>query len=264
MTEETQTPEAERPYEEALVPDVEPPPLPLELGPLLPGEGARVAVVIDDLGRRVQDVVELSALGVPLSFAVLPFESRTAEVVAELERRGAEVLLHLPMEARNGANPGPGALTAEMSSEELVAATRWALEAVAPATGVNNHMGSGLTGDADTMRTVLEVLAERELFYLDSRTAADSVGYRTARELGLPAVERQVFLDAEVSPDAIRFQFRRLLDEARRRGSAVAIGHPHRETIAVLSEVVPEARAAGYVFVPASSLLEGVPIAAAQ
>lgn len=220
------------------------------------GGGARVAVVIDDLGRRIQDVADLAALGVALSYGVLPFESHTAEVVEELKRRDQEILLHLPMEPLSGANPGPGALTAKMSAAEIGAATRWALSAVAGATGVNNHMGSELTANRRTMEVVLEVLSEEGLFYLDSRTSADSVAYRLALELGVPAAERQVFLDVESEPAAIRAEFRRLLALARERGSAVAIGHPYPTTLQVLRREVPAALAAGYRFVPVSDLLD--------
>lgn len=222
--------------------------------PIPRGDGSKIALVIDDLGRRVEDVDDLLELGVPLSFGVLPFETRTRAVQAELKRRGAEVLLHLPMQPRVEADPGPGALTRGMSDAELEAATRWALAAVADASGVNNHMGSELSTDADRMRAILGVLAERDLFYLDSRTSPDSVGYRVAREVGLAAAERHVFLDAEIGPEAIHAQFRRLLEVARGRGSAVAIAHPHADTLAVLRVDVPRAVAAGYEFVPVSRL----------
>lgn len=234
------------------VPDTETPGPPPEI---LPGAGARVAVVIDDLGRSLADLDTLAALGVPLSYAVLPFETHTPEVVAELRRRGREVLVHLPMEPANGANPGPGALTRAMGRRELVRATREALAAVPGAVGVNNHMGSGLSTDARAMRAVLGVLAKRELFFLDSRTTVDTVAYRVATSLGIPAAERQVFLDREPTTEEITHQFRRLLALARERGSATAIGHPYPETLAVLAREIPVAVDRGYDFVPVSFLL---------
>lgn len=230
-----------------------PPPPPVVL-PVPPGS-ARVALVIDDLGRSVGDVEALEALGAPLSYAVLPFEERTGEVVAELGRRGAEILLHLPMQGTNGADPGPGALTIAMSDDELAAATRAALAAVPGAAGVNNHMGSVLTADDRSMRAVLGVIAAQHLFFVDSRTSARSVAYRLAAALEIPAAERQVFLDDDLRPAAIRYEFARLLNHARERGSAVAIGHPHPATLAVLREEIPRARALGYELVPVRRLL---------
>lgn len=219
----------------------------------LPGH---VALVIDDLGERPEDLVPLADLGVPVTYAVLPYEKHTQEVVTALRERGAEVLLHLPMQPRNGEDPGPGALRVEMDAGELRAATEAALSAVPGAVGVNNHMGSRLSEQESAMVPVLQVLSERGLFFLDSRTSASSVGYRTARSLGLPAAERHVFLDRDPSPEAIRVQFRRLLDLSRSRGAAVAIGHPLPETLQVLTEEVPKAREEGFQFVPVSDLLD--------
>lgn len=225
-------------------------------GPDTPVRGVRVALVIDDLGRSLDDVQGLEALGVPITYAVLPFEEHTVPVVAELRRARKEMLLHLPMEPKNGEDPGPGALLLGMSDDELQEKTVAALAAVPGAVGVNNHMGSGLSEDERSMDAVLGVLAGRRLFFLDSRTSADSVGYKTAIRHGIPAAERQVFLDGDPSPDAIRTQFQRLLDLARTRGVAIAIGHPHPETLEVLAEEVPRARALGYEFVPVSYLLD--------
>jgi uncharacterized protein len=221
-----------------------------------PAEGGRVALVIDDLGRSLDDLHALEGLNVPISYAVLPFEEQTAEVVAELRRNGAEMLLHLPMEPAGAKDPGPGALRLGMTPEQLRQSTLAALQAVPGATGVNNHMGSGLSADEPSMTTILGVLSSRGLFFLDSRTSAQSVAYRVATRLGLPAAERQVFLDPDPSPEAIRAQFHRLLGLARTRGAAVAIGHPLPETLAILEEEVPKAKALGYEFVPVSYLLD--------
>ncbi len=224
--------------------------------PLLPGGGARIALVIDDLGRSLADVDRLEGLGVPITYAVLPFESKTAQVTAKLRGLGAEILLHLPMEPGGGANPGPGALRASMTVDELALATRQALQAVPGAVGVNNHMGSRLTADAGAMTAILGELQGRSLFFLDSRTSAASTGYDIARSLGLASAQRQVFLDPDPSAEEIRYQFHRLLGLARQRGAAIAIGHPYPATFEVLASEVPRALDLGYEFVQASYLVD--------
>jgi polysaccharide deacetylase 2 family uncharacterized protein YibQ len=216
-----------------------------------------VSIVIDDLGRNLEDLDRLAGLGIPLTYSVLPFEVQTPEVVAALRRRGAELMCHLPMEARGGADPGPGALFRGMSGAELAAATRRALDAVPGASGVNNHMGSGLAAERQALTAVLSVIGERGLFYLDSRTSADTLGYTLARRLGLEAGERQVFLDTSRDRDFIRRQFAELLAAAEERGGAIAIAHPYPETLEILSSEVPEAVARGYEFVTASALMDG-------
>jgi polysaccharide deacetylase 2 family uncharacterized protein YibQ len=231
-------------------------PHPVEEYAALEVEGARIALVIDDLGRSVGDLDRLGTLGVPLTYSVLPFEARTAAVVAEVRRRELELICHLPMEPQSGADPGPGALTSAMSSAELADATRAALGAVPGAVGVNNHMGSSLSASREAMTPILEVVRDRDLFFLDSRTSAASVGYRVALDQGIPAAERQVFLDASLEPESIEEQFDRLLWLARDRGQAVAIGHPHETTLEVLARRIPQAVEDGFEFVPVSYLLD--------
>ncbi len=222
----------------------------------VPVQGVAVALVIDDLGRSLEDVESLLALGVPLSFSVLPYETLTEPVADELARRHAEVLLHLPMQPEGGQNPGPGALTLEMGPSELSAAVQRALAQVPGAAGVNNHMGSGFTADRAAMEVVVRWVAQGGRFYLDSRTSVDSLGYAVARAAGVPTAARDVFLDEDREPAAVRAQFRRLLDVARAEGSAIAIGHPHAATLEVLRDEVPRAVALGYRFVPVSALME--------
>lgn len=222
-----------------------------------PSQGPpRIAIVIDDLGRSVHSIDLLLSLGEPITFAVLPFESETPGVVRRLRESGAEYLLHLPMEARGKANPGEGALFLAMSRSELQRATESALGAVPGAAGVNNHMGSALAADPEAMQTVLEELKHQGLFYLDSRTAADTQGYTIARRLGLPTAERQVFLDNERDTGAIIKQLQVLFAMARSRGGAIAIAHPYAETIAALKAELPRAKASGIEIVHVSSLLD--------
>jgi polysaccharide deacetylase 2 family uncharacterized protein YibQ len=230
------------------------PPEPIELPVAAPNAGP-VAIVIDDLGRSVEVIDVLRALGVPITYAVLPYETKTAAVVARLAELGEEVLCHLPMEPQSSENPGPGALTEGMSRDELREATRNALAAVPAAVGVNNHMGSALSADHEAMTAVIGVVRRRNLFFLDSRTSAASVGYAVAREAGIPAAERKVFLDRDRDPAAIRGELRRLLELANKGEPAIAIGHPYPETIAVLQESMPRAKEGGFRFVRVSEVL---------
>lgn len=232
-----------------------------ESAPVAAQPKARVAVVIDDLGRDVAAIEKLTAIlsragNAQLSYAVLPYESRTSEVVEALRRHGAEILLHLPMDPEGAADPGPGALLTGMSKSALAAATAAALAAVPGAIGVNNHMGSKLSSDRAAMAAILGEVRREGRYYLDSRTTAASVGFEVARELGIPAANRDLFLDDIAERSAIRSQFLKLLALARERGAAIAIGHPHPATLAVLEEEIPRAVAEGFEFVPVSYLLE--------
>jgi polysaccharide deacetylase 2 family uncharacterized protein YibQ len=216
----------------------------------------RLAIVIDDLGRSTADVDRLLALKVPLTYAVLPWETRTLEVVALLRAARVEYLCHLPMESATGANPGPNAILEKLSPERIGARTRAALDELPGAQGVNNHMGSAITADPVAMGAVLDAVAERGLFFLDSRTTKDSVAFDLARRRAIPAARRDVFLDEAPEVADVEAAFDRLLELAKQQGSAIAIGHPRPATLKVLERRIPEATSAGFELVAVSALLE--------
>ena len=221
-----------------------------------PARGPRVAIVVDDLGRSREPLAALERLGVPITCAVLPYEAESRAVAKELAGRRAEFVLHLPMESESGEKQEPHTLLGRQSERELAAATAAALAELPGVAGLNNHQGSLLTADRRAMRAVLGEVRRRGLYFLDSRTSAESVAFAVARELEVPAAQRQVFLDDDLEREAIRGEFARLLRLAEERGGAIAIGHPHPTTLAVLAEEVPRARAAGFRFVSVSALLE--------
>lgn len=223
--------------------------------------GPRVAIVIDDLGQSFSHLEQLAGLNIPLSIAVIPGLPASERTVNEASRLGIEMLLHQPMEPREegGMDPGEGVLLTSMTREALRARVRTNLDAVPGAVGVNNHMGSRFTEDASGLGALMAEIKEHDLFWLDSRTTAGTRGVEVARAAGVASLERDVFLDAEVKIDFIRGQVRKLIELARTRGTAVGIGHPHPETIAVLRELRGELLASGVTLVPVSSLVRKSP-----
>jgi len=223
--------------------------------------GPRAAIVIDDLGQSFSHLEQLAGLDIPLSIAVIPGLPATARTVSEASRRGIEMLLHQPMEPQeaSGNNPGAGALLTSMTTEVLRAQVRANLDAVPGAVGVNNHMGSRFTVDAAGLGALMAEIKEHGLFWLDSRTTAGTQGVEVAHAMGVPALARDIFIDAEVNVDFIRRQVRKLIEMARDHGTAVGIGHPHPETIAVLRELRPELLESGVTLVPVSTLVRKTP-----
>jgi polysaccharide deacetylase 2 family uncharacterized protein YibQ len=217
----------------------------------------RLAIVIDDLGQKLPHLQELAALELPLTVAVIPGLPATAATVREAGRLGIEMILHQPMEPREegGKDAGAGVLLVSMGPAEVRSRVAESLAAVPGAVGVNNHMGSRFTEEATALAPLMAELKARDLFWLDSRTTAATRGVEAARAAGVPVLERDVFLDAEVNPDFIRAQVRRAVVLARERGQAVGIGHPHPETIAALRELRGELLASGVALVRLSALV---------
>ncbi len=147
--------------------------------------------------------------------------------------------------ATTGPGPGEGAVEVGLGAAEIRSRVERALAVVAGARGVNNHMGSRATADAGAMRAVMDVLRPLGLYFLDSRTTADTVAEETARASGVPALRRDVFLDVVSEPEAIRRALDQAAARARAVGSAVAIGHVHPLTIEVLETGVAAHRRRG-------------------
>ena len=218
---------------------------------------AKLAIVIDDLGYDGRLASRFLEIKYPLSFSVLPHGTFSASIARRVHEAGQELLLHLPMEPKGypEVKPGEGALLLSMTDEEFSQTLRNDLDSFPYIIGVNNHMGSRLSENEDKMRLVMQELKNRSLFFLDSRTSTETKAYSVARQLKVPAAERDVFLDNIQNPKAIRSQMNRLIQLARLRGAAVGIAHPHETTLAVLKEEVPSLPGKGVKLVPISMIV---------
>lgn len=218
---------------------------------------ASVGIIIDDLGNSLRYGKRAIQLPGAVACAILP-HTRYSEPLAELTHaHSKEVILHLPMESTGGDEPGPGSLDSNMPALEVAMTLAYDLQTVPHAVAVSNHMGSLLTQQREPMRLLMKAMADRgDLFFVDSRTTADSVAENVTRELGLPHLVRDVFLDNVREVEAINRQFDKLVAIARDRGSALAIGHPYPETLEVLERRLPDLAGAGIELVSLSKLLE--------
>jgi len=218
----------------------------------------QVALIMDDMGNSLETLDELIALGRPVTISVLPYSSHAAETARIAHERGLEVLLHLPLESVNNyeamANT-EGLIMAMMTGPAIVAAFEASYDRVPFATGTNNHMGSRFTAERELMRTILRPIKERGLFFVDSRTTAKTVALEEARKMGVPATQRDVFLDADEDRGRIRGRLIELLQKARKKGRAVGICHPFPETLAVLKSSLYLLDAYNLEAVPVSKLV---------
>ncbi len=215
-----------------------------------------MALIMDDLGNGYAPFRVVLELNVPMTLSVLPRRPQSGKMAQEAVSRGMEVMLHLPMEPWGypEKHPGLGALMFAMSRQEVEHVLLEDLRDLPEAKGVNNHMGSRFTEDRDRMGQVMELLAPRGLYFVDSLTSPRSLGFQLARDGGVRAYRRDLFLDAAPDEEKIRAQCRRLLQIARVQGHAIGICHPYPETLRVLPELVTEARAQGYEWVTVSQL----------
>lgn len=220
--------------------------------------GPRLAIILDDVGGDASpsSADSIFALRFPLTLSILPNHPHSAQIAAEAHRQGYQVMLHLPMESVGKEIAESKELRPGMSTTEISGELKEMLESVPYAVGVNNHQGSLATSDAHLMHELMPLLRGRNLFFIDSRTTAQTVAFDTARSDGVRTAFRNVpFLDDVRDVVAIRHQLALAFKDAHERGEAIAIGHPHPETLRALDEMLREAQSQGIRLVHVSELV---------
>lgn len=220
----------------------------------LPG----IALIIDDLGNQSHLGMRAIMLPGPVACAFLPYGPFTNALARQAHGYHKEVMLHLPMQAVDHENKRveKGTLTLDMTEQQFMEATAHGIAAVPYVTGLNNHKGSLLTRHPGNMAWLMQAINKHgELFFVDSRTTTETVARQLAVEYGVPNSSRNVFLDNNPSPEAVRAQFRKLVAIAKRDGSALGIGHPLTGTLDVLAEELKNLQQHGVQLLPVSRLI---------
>lgn len=216
-----------------------------------------IGIIIDDLGNLSQRDARAVRLPGAVTLAFLPQTPHASELAQLAHRLNKEVMLHLPMESMEPQRLGPGGLTLDMTASQFVQQFQADLDSIPYVVGVNNHMGSLLTQHPGHMQWLMQELRKRNnLYFVDSYTTKTSIAQQLANENWVPNFRRDVFLDHDRNPDIIRFHFQRLIKKAKQNGSALAIGHPFPETMAVLEQELPKLQAQGIRLLPVSQLVK--------
>jgi uncharacterized protein len=186
-----------------------------------------LAIVIDDLGNNMNGTEEILNLPITLTAAIMPFMPSTKEDAELANRSGHDVIVHLPMEPKKGKKSwlGPGAITTDLSDEEIRKRVVAAIKDVPHAIGMNHHMGSKATEDERVMRIVLEVCKEYGFFYLDSKTTGKSVVGKIANQINLPYLENNLFFDDVYTTRHVTKQANLLAGKLNKNDQLIAIGH---------------------------------------
>ena len=212
---------------------------------------AQLVFVFDDGGHNINQTKAFLDIPFPFTVAVLPrlpFSKESADLV---RNSGNEVILHQPMQAVNmNIDPGPGAITPDMTENDIISTLFQNITEIGPIAGMNNHEGSAITADAEKMAVILRFASQEGIFFLDSRTNADTKVPYVAGELGYSYYERNIFLDNEKTRKNILTELSKGLNIANKKGSVIMIGHIWSADIlpAILKEIYPELNEKGYTF----------------
>ncbi len=198
-----------------------------------------LVIILDDWGYSLKNLPMLKALSLPVDVSILPGHEFSLKVSRIARETGKEVMLHLPMEPDNLPKEKweHNTITVNMSEDQIRKLVNWAIDSVPGAVGVNNHMGSRATADVRVMRIVLSQVKKRGLFFLDSVSTPATVVKKVCREVGLPYVARDVFIDNQADLRYIKAQIKRAVDLANKKGYAVVIGHDRENTLRALIDM---------------------------
>ena len=212
-------------------------------------------IIIDDGGYGGPRTEAILALDVPLTIAILPYTPDARSLAERAVERGFEVILHMPMEANNDNVTYPNEIRVGMDAGEIATLVEKAFAETPGAVGVNNHTGSRFTADAEAMRHFFSAIEESGYYFVDSMTTPDSVAYSLAREFEIPAARRNVFLDHDHDPEKIREAFEHFIDQCKRHGRAIAIGHFQSPIADIFDELLERLEEEEITLLPVSELV---------
>src|SRR4051812_26164190 len=172
----------------------------------------KAAIIIDDFGGGTGGVRDFLEGDIPITAAVMPFTENSKAHAEWAHKNGFEVMVHLPMQPKKGKRSwlGPKPITVDLSPEKVKQRVEEALKSVPYAVGMNNHMGSLAVEDEEIVRAIVEVARERKLYIIDSGTSPKSKFPKVAKEMNVPLLKRDVFLDDISSSSHVRKQMNRL------------------------------------------------------
>lgn len=204
--------------------------------------------VFDDAGHNLAQLQYFLRLPFPCTIAVLPRLAHSAEAARRIRAAGKECILHQPMQAINpNVNPGQGAIKPGMTAAQIRETLNKNIEELWPIAGMNNHEGSLITADENAMQAVLDTVAEKHIYFLDSRTNVHTVVPRIAKERNMVIWERSVFIDNDKNRKAMENEIKKGLKIAEQRGCSIMIGHVFTVELAeLLTEMYPTLVEEGY------------------
>ena len=193
--------------------------------------------MVDDGGNSLDMAKKIASLDLPLTWAILPYTKYAVETAAIADKAGTPYLLHLPMQAEIDKDPKEYLVGEGMDRNMIRGITVKALDSLPSPIGINNHRGSLATSKWDVMVPIIDVLKERKLLFLDSRTSNKSVAYEAAKAAGITAFRNRGFLDGTPDKDSIRARFDQAVKTTQQRGDMIVICHFRPATLLFLEKL---------------------------
>ncbi|MDP8269729.1 MAG: divergent polysaccharide deacetylase family protein [Candidatus Tenebribacter davisii] len=221
----------------------------------------QLAIVVDDFGIRNNTLLDdFCSLDSKVTFAILPDQKYSKLVMNKAATTGHETMIHIPMEPvsypRN--NPGPNAIYVHLSEKEIKRRMEHYIKQFPLCVGANNHMGSFVTTDEAVMKTVLKVLKDHNLYFVDSRTSQSSIAYDVAKKMLIPTCENQLFLDTpSITEKTLTKKIQQIKYLAKNKDKMLVITHCATEDrYEFLKEFIKDIKKLDFELVPVSELFK--------
>lgn len=194
----------------------------------------KLAIIIDDVSVRSQ-VSAVKGLGFNITMSFLP-PSKARPNSAKLAAKEDFYMVHLPMEAQNFSAEEPNTLRTSNTQQEVSSRVSDIKNMFPKVKYINNHTGSKYTEDERAMNRLILALNSNDISFIDSRTTSKTQVPKVMKNFALKYVARDVFLDHHMEKSYVKKQIKEAIRIAKSEGTAIAIGHPHKNTIAALRE----------------------------
>ncbi len=215
------------------------------------------SIIIDDIGNNYEHGQTIINFPAAITLAILPQTKFSIQLATQAHNKNKEVMLHLPLQSVGHHKSTPGTLKLHMSKQQFIKQLKINLASVPHIRGINNHMGSLLTRHPGHMDWLMNEVANLDdMYFVDSRTSKKSVAADIASHYQIPNLTRDIFLDPDFKLETISRQFDRFIQVAKKKGYAVAIGHPHPITLSFLKRNLSRLRDNNIELVPISKLIE--------
>ncbi len=207
----------------------------------------KLAIIIDDVAFA-HDVKKIKKIPFKVTPSFFP-PTKVHPHTMKLSQEFSFSMVHLPLEAIHFAHPELQTLLVSDSKETIYKRIQTIKKEFPKTIYYNNHTGSKFTSNEVAMERLLSVMHSFGLKFVDSRTIASTKAPIVSQKLHFRLLSRDVFLDNNPNPKDIVAQLKKAVLLAKKRGYAIAIGHPHKNTMKVLQHATPYLKGVQLVYI---------------
>jgi len=194
----------------------------------------KLAIIIDDVSAR-SHIEAIKKLNLPLTMSFLP-PSKNRPNSHKLAAKEDFYMVHLPMEAKNFTKEEPFTLRVDDTQKEIIKRIKMIKKLFPRVRYINNHTGSKFTSNELAVNKLIYALRKQNIDFIDSRTIGSTKVQKVMENYGDRYMARDIFLDHESDKKYVISQIKKAIKVAKAHGTAIAIGHPHANTLLAIKE----------------------------